>query len=93
MRFIRFLDGQIAFRKVIAGIPQQESSLLVKVDEENGEMSILFYPGQEQDATKNAQAPAADRIEENVAAKELAATLRLVYVANASRKLQYMSDP
>ncbi|MGG4492462.1 YcdB/YcdC domain-containing protein [Brevibacillus reuszeri] len=86
-------DGQIAFRKVIAGIPQQESSLLVKVDEENGEMSMLFYPGQEQDATKNAQAPAADRIEENVAAKELAATLRLVYVANASRKLQYMSDP
>ncbi|WP_289142890.1 YcdB/YcdC domain-containing protein [uncultured Brevibacillus sp.] len=86
-------DGQIAFRRVVAGIPQQESSVTVKVDEHNGEMSLLYYPDFEQASANFEQVQPADRIEETVAAGKLAATLRLVYVAKAQHKLRYMPDP
>lgn len=88
----RLAEGYIAFRRVIQGIPLYENSAAVKVDPDNGDMSLLLYPGVEERGTLSTLPQQDAIIDKSKAAKELAATLRLVYAGKEKPILQYMPD-
>lgn len=86
-------EGYITFRRVILGIPLQENSTAVKVNQYSGEMSLLLYPEVEQSKKLSLLPKPTDLIDKTKAARGLAAGLQLVYAGKDQQTLQYMPNP
>ncbi len=85
-------EGYIAFRLVMQGVPFQENSAAVKVNQSNGEMSLLLYPDAGQPDKISALPAQTNLVDKATAAQELAATLSLVYSGKTQPFLRYMPD-
>ncbi|USG65017.1 hypothetical protein NDK47_23300 [Brevibacillus ruminantium] len=82
-------EGYIAFRRLVQGIPLQQSSAVVEINPDNGKISLLLYPEVEKPRV-TPQTPVIDRA---AAAQKLASTLGLVYAGKEHPVLQYRIDP
>ncbi|MFS0556116.1 YcdB/YcdC domain-containing protein [Brevibacillus sp. 179-C9.3 HS] len=84
--------GEVAFRKIINGIPLQENSAMVRISPKTGEMTLLLYPGFEDSVIAPQSGNHDKAIDKAKAAQQLASTLRLVYTGEEQPELRYMAD-
>ncbi|NQF16700.1 hypothetical protein HPY31_22765 [Brevibacillus sp. HB1.3] len=81
--------GEVAFRKIINGIPLQENSATVRISPKTGEMTLLLYPDLEDSGGASQPANRDGMIDKKKAAQQLGSTLRLVYAGKKQPGLQY----
>ncbi|MED1782778.1 hypothetical protein P4V43_13230 [Brevibacillus fortis] len=83
-------QGEVAFRKIINGIPHQENSAMVRISPKTGEMTLLLYPDLEDGGIASQPTNRDGTIDKVKAAQQLGSTLRLVYAGKKQRGLQYV---
>lgn len=83
-------QGEVAFRKIINGIPLQENSAMVRISPKTGEMTLLLYPDLEDSGVASQPANREGSIDKVRAAQQLGSTLRLVYAGKKQPGLQYV---
>ncbi|MBY0087927.1 YcdB/YcdC domain-containing protein [Brevibacillus brevis] len=83
-------QGEVAFRKIINGIPLQENSATVRISPKTGEMTLLLYPDLEDSGVTSQPANREGTIDKKKAAQQLGSTLRLVYAGKKQPELQYV---
>ncbi|TKI57214.1 hypothetical protein E8L90_18100 [Brevibacillus antibioticus] len=84
-------QGEVAFRKIINGIPLQEKSATVRISPRTGEMTLLLYPDLEDSGVASQPANRVGTIDKEKAAQQLGSTLRLVYAGKKQPGLQYVA--
>lgn len=85
-------QGEVAFRKIINGIPLQENSVTVRISQETGEISLLLYPEREKSVITPPPVNRDQTTDKAKAAEQLASTLRLVYTGKTNPTLKYVAD-
>ncbi|TQK53630.1 hypothetical protein FB479_109107 [Brevibacillus sp. AG162] len=83
-------QGEVAFRKIINGIPLQQNSAMVRISPKTGEMTLLLYPDLEDSGVASQPANRDGTIDKVKAAQQLGSTLRLVYAGKKQPELQYV---
>lgn len=83
-------QGEVAFRKIINGIPLQENSVMVRISPKTGEMTLLLYPDLEDSGVASQSTNRDGTIDKVKAAQQLGSTLRLVYAGKKQPELQYV---
>lgn len=86
-----FAQGEVAFRKIINGIPLQENSATVRISQKTGEMTLLLYPDLEDSGVASQPANRDGMLDKKKAAQQLGSTLRLVYAGKKQPGLQYVA--
>lgn len=83
-------QGEVAFRKIINGVPLQENSAMVRISPKTGEMTLLLYPDLEDSGVASQPTNRDGTIDKVKAAQQMGSALRLVYAGKKQPGLQYV---